>query len=105
MSEESVHVEMGIEWLRRNSGDFDRKLRTFLFKEGEISDEHEGDKPARPATPAAARFHGGAAAGGGLSGPAGAAPGVGLVALVAHRHEGIFLDAVVQVAVDRKSVV
>lgn len=39
MREEVEHAAMVLEWLRRNSSDFDTQLRTFLFKEGEISDE------------------------------------------------------------------
>src|SRR3546814_10627065 len=44
MREEIEHAAMVLEWLRRNSGDFDRQLRTFLFKEGEIrSEEHTSE--------------------------------------------------------------
>src|SRR3546814_10821026 len=39
MREEIEHDAMVPEWLRRNSGDFDSQIRTFLFKEGELSEE------------------------------------------------------------------
>lgn len=39
MREEVEHAAMVLEWLRRNSSDFDAQLRSFLFKEGAISDE------------------------------------------------------------------
>ncbi|ANK79636.1 MAG: ferritin [Rhizobiales bacterium NRL2] len=38
MREEMEHAAMVIEWIRRNSKDFDAHLREFLFKDGEISD-------------------------------------------------------------------
>lgn len=38
MREEVEHAAMVLEWLRRNSSDFDKYLREFLFKDGEISD-------------------------------------------------------------------
>jgi len=38
MREEIEHASMVLEWLRRNSSDFDKYLREFLFKDGEISD-------------------------------------------------------------------
>lgn len=37
MREEVEHAAMVLEWLRRNSSDFDKHLRAFLFKDGEIS--------------------------------------------------------------------
>ncbi len=36
MREEIEHAAMILEWLRRNSTDFDAKLRTYLFREGDI---------------------------------------------------------------------
>lgn len=38
MREEMEHAAMVLEWIRRNSADFDKELREYLFKEGEISD-------------------------------------------------------------------
>lgn len=38
MREEIEHAAMVLEWLRRNSSDFDGQLRKFLFKDGEVSD-------------------------------------------------------------------
>lgn len=45
MREEIEHAAMALEWLRRNSADFDRQLREYLFTEGDITaieDEAEG---------------------------------------------------------------
>src|SRR3546814_12313455 len=39
MRAEIEHASMVLEWLRRNSADFDRKLRPFLFTDGEIAEE------------------------------------------------------------------
>jgi len=36
MREEMEHASMVLEWIRRNSSDFDSHLREFLFKDGEI---------------------------------------------------------------------
>ena len=36
--EEIEHAAMVLEWLRRNSTDFDGQLRKFLFKDDEIAD-------------------------------------------------------------------
>lgn len=36
MREEIEHASMVLEWLRRNSPDFDAHLRTYLFREGDI---------------------------------------------------------------------
>src|SRR4051794_29426641 len=36
MREEIEHASMVLEWLRRNSSDFDKELRTYLFSEGDI---------------------------------------------------------------------
>ena len=42
MREEIEHASMIVEWLRRNSKDFDEQLRKYLFAEGGIaSREHE----------------------------------------------------------------
>lgn len=38
MREEIEHAAMVLEWLRRNSTDFDGQLRKFLFKDDEIAD-------------------------------------------------------------------
>lgn len=37
MREEMEHAAMVLEWIRRNSPDFDKHLKEFLFKEGDIS--------------------------------------------------------------------
>ncbi len=39
MREEMEHAAMVLEWIRRNSTEFDGHLREFLFKEGEITHE------------------------------------------------------------------
>lgn len=39
--EEIEHACMTIEWLRRNMGVWDRELRTYLFKEGNILELEE----------------------------------------------------------------
>jgi len=49
--EEKEHAAMALEWLRRVDPKFDEHLRTFLFKEGPITEiEHEmkGDGQAEP---------------------------------------------------------
>ncbi len=38
MREEIEHAAMVLEWLRRNSTDFDHQLRTYLFRDGAIVD-------------------------------------------------------------------
>ena len=38
MREEMEHAAMVLEWIRRNSADFESQLREFLFQDGEISD-------------------------------------------------------------------
>lgn len=40
MREEMEHAAMVLEWIRRNNKDFEKELKEYLFKEGEISD-HE----------------------------------------------------------------
>jgi hypothetical protein len=37
MREEMEHAAMVLEWIRRNSSDFDKHLKEFLFKEGDIA--------------------------------------------------------------------
>ncbi|MEJ2645409.1 MAG: ferritin [Gammaproteobacteria bacterium] len=41
MREEMEHACMVLEWLRRNSEDFDLQLRTYLFKSGSITEAEE----------------------------------------------------------------
>ena len=43
MREEIEHAAMLIEWLRRNSGDFDHQLRTYLFRDGAILEIEKSD--------------------------------------------------------------
>lgn len=38
MREEIEHASMVLEWLRRNDETFDKELRTYLFKEGSITE-------------------------------------------------------------------
>jgi len=38
MREEMEHAAMVLEWIRRNSSDFEKQLKEFLFTEGDISD-------------------------------------------------------------------
>jgi len=38
MREEIEHASMVLEWMRRNSEDFDRELKNFLFTEEDIVD-------------------------------------------------------------------
>lgn len=45
-NEEVEHACMTLEWLRRNSEEFDEQLRTYLFHEGEITElEEEATDP------------------------------------------------------------
>lgn len=37
MREEIEHASMALEWLRRNSSDFEKELKTYLFSEGDIA--------------------------------------------------------------------
>lgn len=37
MREEIEHASMILEWLRRNSPDFEKELKTYLFSKGEIA--------------------------------------------------------------------
>lgn len=41
MREEIEHACMVLEWLRRNSEDFDREMREYLFKDGDIAAHEE----------------------------------------------------------------
>ena len=41
MREEIEHASMILEWIRRNSGDFDRELKEYLFKDGDIAAHEE----------------------------------------------------------------
>jgi hypothetical protein len=41
MREEIEHAAMVLEWLRRNSTDFDRELREYLFSDGDIAAHEE----------------------------------------------------------------
>jgi hypothetical protein len=43
MREEIEHASMVLEWLRRNSADFDHHLRTYLFREGSILELEKTD--------------------------------------------------------------
>lgn len=37
MREEIEHAAMGLEWLRRNSADFEKEFKEYLFTEGDIA--------------------------------------------------------------------
>ena len=41
MREEIEHAAMVLEWLRRNSPDFDSQLREYLFTDGDIASHEE----------------------------------------------------------------
>jgi len=41
MREEIEHAAMVLEWLRRNSADFDKELREYLFQDGDIAGHEE----------------------------------------------------------------
>ena len=44
MKEEIEHAAMALEWIRRNSPDFDKELKEYLFSEGDIvAKEHEAE--------------------------------------------------------------
>jgi len=36
MKEEIEHAAMALEWIRRNSADFDKELKAYLYSEGDI---------------------------------------------------------------------
>ncbi len=40
--EEIEHAAMILEWLRRNSEDFNRELKKYLFSDGDITAEEQG---------------------------------------------------------------
>ncbi|WP_188770263.1 ferritin family protein [Novosphingobium endophyticum] len=44
MREEIEHAAMVLEWLRRNSPDFDRELREYLFTDGDIAAKEQQSK-------------------------------------------------------------
>jgi len=44
MREEIEHAAMVLEWLRRNSTDFDSQLRKYLFTEGDIAAQEKAAK-------------------------------------------------------------
>jgi hypothetical protein len=44
MREEIEHASMVLEWMRRNSPDFDHELREYLFSEGDIAAKEEDTK-------------------------------------------------------------
>ena len=44
MREEIEHASMVLEWLRRNSADFDKELKEYLFSEGDIAHLEESTK-------------------------------------------------------------
>ena len=44
MREEIEHAAMVLEWLRRNSPDFDKELREYLFSDGDIASHEEETK-------------------------------------------------------------
>ncbi|MBD3222831.1 hypothetical protein GF314_16510 [bacterium] len=48
--EEIEHACMTLEWLRRRMPEWDEELRTYLFREGEITELEEADDDAGPAT-------------------------------------------------------
>lgn len=41
MREEIEHASMILEWIRRNSEDFDKELKEYLFKDGDIARHEE----------------------------------------------------------------
>lgn len=49
MREEMEHSAMLIEWLRRQAGDFEGYLRTYLFTDTPITDGHEDTAKQSPA--------------------------------------------------------
>lgn len=66
MREEVEHAAMVLEWLRRNSEDFDHQLRTYLFSDGpiaEIEEEAVGGQTANPTNASEGHRQGAPAAG------------------------------------------
>lgn len=51
MAEEIEHACMVLEWLRRNSAEFDRELRTYLFRDGEITGIEEASDGGSASAP------------------------------------------------------
>ncbi len=49
--EELEHAAMALEWLRRNDAVFDQRLRTYLFREGDIVVAENAAKAPEPAGP------------------------------------------------------
>src|SRR3546814_17968947 len=51
MREEMEHAAMVLEWIRRHNGDFDKALRDYMFKEGDIPahQNHQDGRGCRPA--------------------------------------------------------
>jgi uncharacterized protein len=45
--EEKEHAAMVLEWLRRNDPAFDAHLKTYLFKEGNITGREESEKEGK----------------------------------------------------------
>ena len=41
MREEMEHAAMVLEWMRRNSKDFEHQLKEYLFTDGPIMEQHE----------------------------------------------------------------
>lgn len=52
MREEVEHAAMTLEWLRRNSDEFDRQLRTYLFTTGPITEVEGQAEAGRTSDPA-----------------------------------------------------
>jgi ferritin-like protein len=45
-NEEIEHAMMNLEWLRRNSDDFDEKMRTYLFSQGPLVEVEANEEAA-----------------------------------------------------------
>ena len=52
-NEEIEHAMMNLEWIRRNSPEFDRSMRTYLFTEGPITGIEEAEKGGEASAAAA----------------------------------------------------
>jgi ferritin-like protein len=66
-NEEIEHAMMNLEWIRRHEPAFDERMRTYLFKEGNLL-ELEAIAEKGAAGPAAARAAGGSGGSGGTLG-------------------------------------
>lgn len=55
MREEIEHAAMVLEWLRRNSEDFDRQFRTYLFTDGPVTAVEEAAEAGDAGDPAKGR--------------------------------------------------